>query len=281
MNDFRSSESVSLDVDGAKVTCHLGGNNQDGTDPVVLLHGIGGSTALDFGFIFPMLARHRCVMAVDFGLPALGEGETLHLERLAGQVRAAIDGLMPGRRVTLVGYSLGAVVAAVVAASHPGPRRLILVSGWLKATASHRMFGALWQLLSGQGPAALSGLARFSALSNSFINSCPSEELDGISPFSPGLFTDAQLHLMTTVDLTLIAPRICIPTLVIGCSDDAIAGRDQSAALVGAIADARYVEVESGHAVALERPAELLSLIDGFLRAQKNAPPSAHPTAGE
>ncbi|NVM94320.1 alpha/beta hydrolase [Arthrobacter sp. AETb3-4] len=272
---------MSLDVDGAKVTCHLGGADREDLDPVVLIHGIGGSTAADFGFIFPMLARHGRVMSVDFCLPALGEHETLRLEHVARQVRVAIDEVLPGRQVSMVGYSLGAVIAAAVAASHPAPGRLVLVSGWLKAGASHRIFNDLWQRLRILGPTVLSRFARFSALGTSFLNSSPLEELEAMSPFSPGLFTDAQIRLAATVDLSETAARICIPTLVIGCSNDTIAGREQAEALVGAIPDASYAEVESGHAVVLERPAELFSLIDGFLsRPQRQLSGSNRQEAG-
>lgn len=259
------TETISLDVDGTAVTCHLGGTNWEDEDPVVLLPGIGGSASEDFSFLFPMLARHHRVMAVDFS-PTPSEGKPLELEHLVMQVRTAIDELLPGSRPAVVGYSLGAVVAVAVATSHPAPRRLVLASGWLKATASLLMFNSIWQQLSGQDAAALRQFAKFSALGNSFINSSPAEELQQISPFSLGPSTGAQIQLATAVDLTDVAPDIRVPTLVIGCSDDAIAGREQSEALAGAIPDARYAELESGHAVAVERPAELLSLIDRFLR---------------
>lgn len=262
----RPRETVSLHVDGVEVVCHRGGAQRPDEDPVVLLHGIGGSTAEDFRFLFPMLARHYPVMAVDFSPPALREGEPLELDHLARQVHAALDELFPGRRVTLVGYSLGAVVAAAVAASHPAPARLVLAAGWLEATAGHRMFNSIWQHLSGHDEAVLQQFARFSALGTSFANTTPPGEFEEIVPFRPGGFTDAQVQLTTRASLTDVVSLISIPTLVIGCSGDAIADRDQAQALVGAIEDACYAEVESGHAVVTERPAEMLSLIDGFLQ---------------
>jgi pimeloyl-ACP methyl ester carboxylesterase len=268
----RLRETTSLDVDGTAVTCHLGGVQQEDGDPVVLLHGIGGSTILDFKFLFPMLARRHSILAVDFSPPALKEREPLQLEHLVRQVSAAIDELLPGRRVTIVGYSLGAVVAAAVAASHPAPARLVLASGWLQATTRHRMFNSIWQQLNCQDTTVLHHFARFSALSTSFVNNSAPEALQEIFPFSLSRFTDALVQLTTTVDLTDLVPLISVPTLVIGCSDDAIADRDQAQALVGAIHDARYAEIESGHAVVTERPAELLSLIDGFLHQPTRYP---------
>jgi pimeloyl-ACP methyl ester carboxylesterase len=71
---------------------------------------------------------------------------------------------------------------------------------------------------------------------------------------------------MLTTNLAEIAPTIKVPTLVIGAACDSIISIDQARALFATIPDARYVELESGHAVVIERPAEVLSHIDTFLK---------------
>lgn len=85
------------------------------------------------------------------------------------------------------------------------------------------------------------------------------------------------MQLTTRTNLSDAAPLISVPKLVIGCSHDAIADRDQAQALVGATEDACYAEVESGHAVVTERPAEILSLIDGFLQERPRYSPGYMP----
>ena len=69
-------------------------------------------------------------------------------------------------------------------------------------------------------------------------------------------------------------------TLVVGCTQDQMVPRTHSLQLFGAIDDARYTEIDSGHAVVFERPAELLRLVDTFLRQPSaSAAGSIIPTA--
>ena len=58
---------------------------------------------------------------------------------------------------------------------------------------------------------------------------------------------------------------ITAPTLVVGAACDEVVGRRQTRLLFGAIANARYAEIASGHAIVHERPAELLALVEAFL----------------
>ncbi|MWV60744.1 alpha/beta fold hydrolase, partial [Rathayibacter sp. VKM Ac-2754] len=66
-------------------------------------------------------------------------------------------------------------------------------------------------------------------------------------------------------DASAAAGRLRLPVLVVGCSADSVVGIEGAEALLGAIDDARYAVVDSGHAVLAERPAELLALLEHFL----------------
>jgi pimeloyl-ACP methyl ester carboxylesterase len=69
-------------------------------------------------------------------------------------------------------------------------------------------------------------------------------------------------------------------TLVIGCTHDQMVPVRHSKALFGAIRDARYTEIASGHAVVFERPAQLVQIIDQFNEApSRHAAGSILPTA--
>jgi pimeloyl-ACP methyl ester carboxylesterase len=79
--------------------------------------------------------------------------------------------------------------------------------------------------------------------------------------------------------LTLV-PRIEATTLVIGCTHDQMVPVLHSKALFGAIRDARYTEIASGHTVIFERPAQLVQIIDQFNEApSRHAAGSILPTA--
>lgn len=254
-----------LRIDGAEVTCHLYGTAHDGQDPIVLLHGIGGNTTLHFAFLLPMLARQHHVMAIDFGDPHLSENDPLKLEHLVNQACDAIDALLPDRNISLIGYSLGAEVAASIAAFHPAVKQLVLVAGWLQSSTCQQLFAAIWLRLATEGSQAIAAFARFASFGATYLNGNALFDVDQTTPIEPSRFTDAQVELATRIDLSRSAPRINAQTLVVGCSHDGMVDTDQSKALFGAIPHARYAEIDSGHAVVLERPAELLSLISSFI----------------
>lgn len=105
---------------------------------VVLLHGTAGSTASHFGLIFPELARDRRVIGLDFQI-----GTDITVPKLTEQVGELVAGL--GLiKPHIVGYSLGAVVAAAFAANHPEQTgQLVLLAGWAATDTQQRLRGEL------------------------------------------------------------------------------------------------------------------------------------------
>ena len=103
-------------VDGVTVRYRVAGPKNDRT-PLVLVHGTAGSIDGHFGYIFPMMSYRQRVIALDWSEPA---GDRLELAQLVAQVRAVIEDAVPEGPVTLLGYSLGACVAAQTAAEMPG-----------------------------------------------------------------------------------------------------------------------------------------------------------------
>ncbi|WP_052432673.1 alpha/beta fold hydrolase [Streptacidiphilus carbonis] len=67
------------------------------------------------------------------------------------------------------------------------------------------------------------------------------------------------------LDIRAALPRIQAPTLVIGCTLDALIPVANSRELAAGIAHSRYAELESGHVSRAERPAELAGLVSDFL----------------
>lgn len=239
---------------------------------VVLLPGIGGVAAHDFVFLEPMLARHHRVVSVDLAAPP---EERTTFDDLVARVEARLSLLDDGAadEVVLVGYSLGAQVAAAVAAraadsgGRPSIAAVVLVSGWLGNSERLRLFAAGRRALTVVAPAAVAELDRFAMLSAAFLESRGTAEVRQARPLGPASASQSQvlLDLSSGSNLEAMAARITQPTLVVGSAEDALVGRDQSRALFAAIPTARYTELDTGHASLIERPAQVLSLIERFL----------------
>jgi pimeloyl-ACP methyl ester carboxylesterase len=245
-----------VSVVGVPVLCTLSGIDQHHSDPVVLLPGVGGTTASDFSFLLPLLARTRRVLAVDL---SYGSAETPDLDGLLDQLAEVLRQLLPGRTVTLIGFSMGATVAASFSAQNPGVASLVLVTPVLRASNRHRLLAVLRSHLSASDPEALSSLDIYSAYSSIFLDQHSPE------PFLTGAVTAAQFALFADTDLTGALPQITIPTLVVGCTNDDLAGVEAARLLFASLPNARYAEIDSGHAVLVERPAEVLAIIREFV----------------
>jgi pimeloyl-ACP methyl ester carboxylesterase len=196
---------------------------------IVLIPGFGG--AADFDFLAPMLAREHEISVIEPTDPVVTDADTI-----------------------LVGYSLGAVVAAAHAATHP-VACLILICGWTRPSA---------RLIDWTRHAHDAAFARHTMIG---------PESDRTPMLLPG--RPAQVETLPVPQLGGIG----CPTLVIGATFDLVATAHESRLLHGGIADSRYVELATGHAALAERPAEVLSLVTAFA-AQPSVDRSANGGAG-
>lgn len=257
-------------VDGVTVRYRVAGPDNDRT-PLVLVHGTAGSIDGHFGYIFPMMAYRQRVIALDWSDPA---GDKLDLAQLVAQVRAVINDAVPEGPVTLLGYSLGACVAAKLAADWPEKiANLILVAGWLKTDTHQQLRNRVWRTLRDENSTAITEYMTAFAFSPAFMGMKTLDEMvaaAGMLKMSP--FVDKQMDLNTRIDIAADCETIRAKTLVVGCTFDLMVPKHHAKQLFGAIEDARYTEIPSGHAVVHERAAELFHHIDMFTRA-----PDTHP----
>ncbi|WP_157264057.1 alpha/beta fold hydrolase [Azohydromonas aeria] len=272
LSNDNGRSSASVRVDGTEVRYHQAGAARNGQPPLVLVQGTTGSTDSHFGYLFPMLAFERRVISVDLARPA--DGAALTIEHLARQVQAVIDSAAGSEPVDLLGYSLGAVVAASVAAAQPqAVRALVLVAPWMKTDAHQRLRNRIWRELREAGAEALRPFMLFCAFSPGFIAARTEEELAAIaSRITVDEFVDLQMVLNTGIDIAAQVPRIRAATLVVGCTHDQMVPVQHARGMFGAIDDARYTQIDSGHGVVFERAAELLCQVSRFL-----GDPAAHP----
>jgi len=104
-------------------------------DPVVLVHGFASTKEVNWvqpGWVAALKGAGRRAIALDNrghgGSSKLYEPADYHTTKLAGDVSALIDHLGLGR-VDVVGYSMGARIAAFLAFEHPAQVRSIVLGG--------------------------------------------------------------------------------------------------------------------------------------------------------
>ena len=154
---FPSFGSRTLTVDGVNIHYFCGGSGS----PLVLIHGLGSSAAVEFYFnLEPLAANHR-VLAID--LPGFGHSDKPVLEYTIELFVRAVRDLMACEkldRAAVMGVSLGGRVALGLALESPETvERLILVDA-LGVGAPRRVLAYRLLLTRGLGELTLSGTAR-------------------------------------------------------------------------------------------------------------------------
>lgn len=240
--------------------------------PIVFVGPRGGYRGEDRTLVATLLERGRAMFEVDVVPEAADAPPSLddilsRIDYAMGQA-TALTGTTPDSERSLpalVGYSMGAQAAATFTAANPGRvGSLTLVAGW--ATATDKMRGVRRVAdAGGDLRAHVTHLVLGSA------HGWPGELDEARLPRSSAEI-GALLDLCDTAELASIAPQITDPVLVIGASRDEFATAQQSRLLFGAIPDSRFAEVDSGHLVCVERPAEVASLIEPFVND-----PGQHP----
>jgi pimeloyl-ACP methyl ester carboxylesterase len=237
---------------------------------LVFVAGTGLPAQLNFGHLVEAFSDRRTVVLPDYA----GSGETtdpggpLTLELLAGQVAAATSAAVSGS-ADVVGFSLGAVVAAALAASRPElVRRLVLVAGWPGPDdARHQLAIDLWQRLERTDHDLFTRFLQLTAFSAPFLSSLGHQGLAQLLADAPPIIPGMRKHmeLDARADVSGMLPAITAPTLVIGLTRDQVVPVERVRLLHQAIAGSQYAEIDSGHVVPFEQPAELVKICQEFL----------------
>ncbi|WP_336210850.1 alpha/beta fold hydrolase [Nonomuraea sp. LPB2021202275-12-8] len=231
---------------------------------LVLVHGTGGDSVTNYAHLVPGFTDIRTVITPDYA----GSGRTtdpggdLTLDLLADQVAATFPGPSD-----LVGFSLGAAVAVTVAARHPSlVRRLVLIAGWTHGDDPRLRLGLrTWARLAATDPESYAAYGPLVGFSPGFVSGLGEEGLKAMMSGEPAPGTVRQIELDLRLDLRPLLPLITAPTLVVGNSLDHLVPVEHARALHAAIPGSAYAELESGHVVVHERPAEITELIRNFI----------------
>ncbi|WP_024802872.1 alpha/beta fold hydrolase [Nocardia sp. BMG51109] len=241
---------------------------------LVFVHGTSMDGATNFGHMTGQFTDTRTVVVPDYA----GSGDTVvpdgawTLDLLVGQVvaaaRAAVDG-----RVDLVGFSLGAVIAAAVAARHPElVRRLVLVAGWAHSGDARLRLGLqTWARAIDTDPELATAQGPLMAFSPGFLSGLGDAGLAQLRTGDVAPGTRRQIDLDLRIDISDELPLVQAPTLVVGCTLDYLVPVAHSRALHAAIPGSRYVELDSGHMVFAEKPAELAEILRRFVLHESTA----------
>lgn len=245
----------------------------EGNGPgLVLVHGTGGDGFSNWGALVRHFSDRYTVVCPDYAGSGTttDHGNRLQLEELAEQVLAAASAAGQ-EQFDLVGFSLGAVVAAHIAAGHPQRvRSLVLVAGFAGGPEprAQLQFG-LWRDLIASNREAMARLILLTGFSPAFLASLPADELAkrqaAVLRFTQweGMLRQTELDLR--IDIRETVTRIAAPTRVIGCAQDQMVPPALVRVLAGQIAGADHVEIDSGHLVPLERPLELVTAITAHI----------------
>ena len=236
---------------------------------VVLVHGTAASRGQWQGLVSALSDRFT-VVAPDYS----GSGDTsdhggpLTLADLSAEILAAAThaGLSSFH---LVGHSLGAAIAADLAATHPDRvLSLALHAGWVRTTPRMAAEFLYWKELLAVDVAVFARMLPLMAFGPRYwstVSAAQNESLvrDLAAAITPGALR--QIDVDTAVDLSGSLAAITAPTLVLASSHDRVIEHDQQMALLEGIADARYAEIDAGHGAPAEDPAGFNTRIAGFL----------------
>jgi pimeloyl-ACP methyl ester carboxylesterase len=264
------SEEKFVTVDGVEISYRTSGPVNDRL-PLVLVHGTAGSIDSHFGFIFPMMAFRQRVIGINLAEP---KTDKVELEQFVAQISAVINAEVPKGSVTLLGYSLGAPIAAKTAyALGDKVANLILVAGYMKTDTHQKLRNHIWTTLQKEGSPAVKAFMTLCAFSPFHMKSRTMEEmLAGTAKLKITPFIEKQMDLNSRIDIVADCEKIKAKTLVVALSDDFAVPKHHSKMLFGTIENASYTEVGTGHAVVHERPAELFYHVDRFCKNPADYP---------
>ncbi|SDG71228.1 Pimeloyl-ACP methyl ester carboxylesterase [Sinosporangium album] len=243
----------------------------EGSGPgLVLVHGTGGNAESVYGASLPHFNGDRTVIRPNFsgsGQTTDGGG-TLTVEQVADQI-AAVTRKESDGPADLVGFSLGAVAVAAVAARYPElVRRLVLVAGWAHSTGPRdHLYFHTWR---GLFDADRELFKRFTTLTGFSAHAVDGFGHEGLAASFAAEWPPAsmarQIDLCAAVDIRDLLPKIQAPTLVLALGEDTMVPPDGSRQLQAGIPGSRLVQLDGvGHLDWLGRPDQVVGVVKEFL----------------
>jgi 3-oxoadipate enol-lactonase len=256
-----------IELDGVTLRYELSG---EGDHTLVLVHEMGGSLE-SWDDVAPRFAASRRVLRYDTrgaGMSQKVRGE-LGIDTMADDIAALLDHIGIAGKVALAGIAVGGAIALHFAARHPErasavavgspatgmapDRRAAALERVAKVEAAGMAFAVENSMLSGYAPELRGDIARFERFRARWLGN------------DPASYATISRMLVATDMQDELAGLRC-PVLVIGGSLDRVRPPPLAEAVAEVIPGARYVEVRTGHYMAVQTPELISDCIEEFLR---------------
>jgi 3-oxoadipate enol-lactonase len=257
-----------IETNGVALRYELSGK---GEHTLVLVHEMGGSLE-SWDDIAPRFAATRQVLRYDTrgaGLSQKVRGE-LTLDMMADDIAALLDTLAISGKVAVAGIAVGGAIALHFAARYPKRTSAVVVGSPATGIAAERRAPALERL------AKIEAAGMAFAVEDSMQNGYAPELRDDIRRFErfrarwlgndPSSYA-AIWRMLAGADMQSELAGLSCPVLVIGGSLDRVRPASVAESIAKSIPGARYVEVRTGHYMAVQTPDLIADCIDNFLKA--------------
>jgi 3-oxoadipate enol-lactonase len=255
-----------IELDGVTLRYELSGK---GDRTLVLVHEMGGSLE-SWDDVAPRFAESRRVLRYDTrgaGLSQKVRGE-LGIDTMADDIAALLDHLGIAGKVALAGIAVGGAIALHFAARYPARTSAVAAGSPATGIAPDRRAGFLERVAkveaagmalvvedsmrNGYAPELRGNIGRFERFRARWL---------GNDPVSYA--TISRMLAATEMQDELTGLRC--PVLVIGGSLDRVRPPPLAEAVAKAIPGARYIEVATGHYMAVQTPDLIFDCIGEFL----------------
>jgi 3-oxoadipate enol-lactonase len=256
-----------IDLDGLALRYELSGN---GDRTLVLVHEMGGSLE-SWDDVAPRFMETRRVLRYDTrgaGMSHKVRGQ-LGIETMADDIAALLDALGIVGKVALAGIAVGGAIALHFAARYSERTSAVAVGSPATSIAPDRRAAAL------ERAANIEAAGMAFAVTDAMLNGYPPELRGDIKRFEryrtrwlgndPASYATIWRMLVGT-DMQAELTKLRCPALVIGGSLDRVRPPALAKAVANIIPGARYIEIPTGHYMAVQTPELISDRIDQFLR---------------
>lgn len=257
-----------IELNGVALRYELSGT---GDRTLVLVHEMGGSLE-SWDEVVPHFAPSRRVLRYDTrgaGMSQKVRGE-LTFATMAADIAALLDALGITGKVALAGVAVGGAIALQFAAQYPERASAVIVGSPATGIAAARRPAARERLakieaggmavavedamLNGYAPELRGDAGRFEQFRARWLGNDPSSYA-------------TIWGMLANADMGETLGKIRCPALVIGGSLDRVRPPATAQETAQAISGARYIEVNTGHYMAVATPDLIASSINEFLKS--------------
>jgi 3-oxoadipate enol-lactonase len=257
-----------IELDRIALRYELGGK---GDRTLVLVHEMGGSLE-SWDEVVPPLAKSRRILRYDTrgaGLSQKARGE-LTFGTMAADIAALLDALKITGKVALAGVAVGGAIALQFTAQYPERASAVIVGSPATGIAPARRASALERLakieaggmafavedamLNGYAPELRGDVKRYEQFRARWLGNDPASYA-------------TIWRMLANADMQETLGKVRCPALVIGGSLDRVRPPIMAEEIAKAIPGARYIEVRTGHYMAVQTPDLIANCFDEFLRS--------------